>query len=76
MLRLIEVQFLQTVIRDNIGTLAEETVQLLVEYLHGVIQMSPVVTQKMDIADTVAQLLTNHVDSSTVTKLILESVLP
>lgn len=57
MLRIIEVQFLHTIIRCHGGMLAEEIVELLIEYFHGVIQMSPIVTRQMRLADTLAQLV-------------------
>ena len=76
MLRAVELDFLQNIIMGHIKMLPEETVHLLLEYLHAVILISPVLTMQMHLANTVAFMLAEHVDSTTITKLVLDTILP
>lgn len=56
--------------------LPEDTVHLLLEYLHLVIPMAPFVANQMNLAELLGELVKEHKESIAISRLVEQQIVP
>ena len=76
MLRALELEFLMDVTKDQVKVLPEETVHLLLEYLHSCGVKSSGLAHQLKLSDLIGQLVQEHKESVSIVRLVEQRIAP
>ena len=76
MLRALELEFLIDIAKDHVRVLPEQTVHLLIEYLHSCEFQAPSLAHQLKISDLIGELVREHKESVIIVRLVEQQIVP